>query len=112
IVGADEEHDAARVQRDDVLIEADEDAPGRVAAYAPVGRLDARETAAHIRPALSDRVAHEHQGPLVLLNLRRPLGAPLDPDRLEPFGAADGACTRQALVRGGNLEVALGRGRW
>ncbi len=67
VVRADEQYDAARVERKHIGIEPGEQAAARVAADAAVGDFKARELASKIvAPTLRDRVAEEDQGvPLV-----------------------------------------------
>src|SRR4029450_9699404 len=92
IVGADEEHDRPRVEIENVLLQADEDAARRVAADAAVGDLDAWEHRVQAEaPALRDRVAEKHDRTLIALDLRRPERSPLFPQRLEPVLPSDRA---------------------
>ena len=111
IVGPDQDDDGARVQVEDVLLQADEDAARGVAADAAVGDLDAGEHGAEAEaPPLRDRVAEEHDRALIALHLRRPHRAALLPQVLEPLHAPDRPGAGQPVVRRGDRE-GIGRRR-
>ena len=74
VIRAHQEHDGLRVERQDVLLEPEQHAAGRVAADAAVGQFHAFESLLEIRaPALRDRIAEEDDRALVFGDLRRPL---------------------------------------
>ena len=108
VVCADQDHDALGIHGQHVLLQAYQDAAGRVAADAAVRGLHPREAAAYVAPALGDRVAEEDNRALVALDLAGPLRAPLEPDLLEPLGPLDRALAGEALVGRGYLQAGIG----
>ena len=74
VVGAHQEHDGLRFEREYVFLQAEQHAAGRVATDAAVRELHAIEGLLEIRaPALGDRIAEEDDRALVLGDFRRPL---------------------------------------
>ena len=111
VVGAEEQRDAGRMQREHVFLEAQQHTAGGVAADAAVGQLHAGEAAAEIvAPALGDGIAEEDERMLVELGAGGPRGTALGPEALEPILAPDRAGPGQPVVGRGDLEAGSGRG--
>ena len=85
VVGAHQEHDGLGVEREHVLLKSEQHASGRVATDAAVRELHAIEGLLEIRsPALSNRIAEEDHGALILGDV----GGPLRTDRIPALHVA------------------------
>ena len=105
IIGPRQQYHGGGMQRQHVLLEADQDATGGVAGDATIGHLHGTEGFAQIiAPTLGDGVAQENHRTLVGRHLGSPGRAALIPKLAEPVGTADRAGPWQALIGGGNSQ--------
>ena len=104
-----------RVQREDVLLETDQNASGGVATDAAISGLHGGKPGAEIfPPALGDRIAKQDHGATILLDALRPFRAALGPQFPKPIVTANWPFAGQASVGRGNFDARcrLGRGRF
>ena len=106
VVGANEQHHALGVERQHVLLQADEHAARGVTADAAVGHLHALEVSTKlVAPSLRDGIAQEHQRTHVLSHTGRPAGPFLFPKILKPLITPDRPLPRQSIIRSWNGKL-------
>ena len=108
VVGADQQDDRSRMQREHVFVQADEHTARGVAADAAVGHFHPGKAPAKIvTPHLGDGIAEENDRALIPLDLLGPGTAAFDPEFAEPIIAADGPGAGQTVIGRGNLEMRI-----
>jgi hypothetical protein len=106
IIGADEQDDRFRMQKEHVFLQADENTPGGVATDTAVGDRHAWKPGAEIfTPSLRDRIAEQHHRVAILFDTRGPRRAAIRPEFAKPILTANRPGARQAIVGGGNLQL-------